>query len=49
MEHVLIFCKIIGSLWDKQVWFDTGLCEDMMVQWLVQYLLVCLNIRNLNL
>lgn len=49
MEHVLIFSKIIGSLWDKQIWFDAGLYEDMMVQWLVDYLLVCLNIRNLNL
>ena len=49
MGHVLIFSKIIGNLWDKPVWFDVGLYEDVMVQWLVHYLLVCSKIRNLNL
>lgn len=42
MERVLIFSKIIGSLWDKQIWSDASLYEDMIAQWLVHYLLFCL-------
>lgn len=41
MEYVLIFSKIIGNLWNKQIWSDAGLYEGMMVRWSVHYLLVC--------
>lgn len=40
MEHMLIFSKIIGNLWNKQIRSDAGLYEGIMVQWSVHYLLV---------
>lgn len=40
MEHMLIFSKIIGNLWNKQIRSDAGLYEGIMVQRSVHYLLV---------
>lgn len=46
MKLVLDFSKMIGSLWDEQIWSDVGLYKDKMVQWSVHYLVVCLKKKN---